>query len=101
MINGYELNINILFKDIHKEESISLTRLGKFKTYKECYSDVGEFLFLLNPDKSSKDFFNVLKAASSIIYDYADGFKCSKSKSFEYETQWFKMGIKINCYSNF
>ena len=101
MINGYQVNIEVLFKDINKVESISFTRLGKFRTYKECYSDLGEFLFLLKPDNSSKDFFKVLNAISGIIYNYADGSKCSKSKLLDYETQWFKAKIKVDCYSNF
>ena len=101
MINGYQVNIEVFFKDKKSIESISFTRMGKFRTYKECYSDLGELLFLLKTDNSSKDFFKVLNASSSIIYNYADGSKCSKSKLLDYETQWFKTQIKVDCYSNF
>ena len=97
MVNGYNLSVRVYLKREKRMESISILREGKFRTYKEAYADAGEFLFIMNGEVTTKDFFKVLSCGSSLLFDYSEGGRCVKFKVFEYETEMFKMELKIEC----
>lgn len=101
MVNGYNLRVRVYLKREKRTESISILREGRFRTYKEAYADAGEFLFILDSQRTTKDFYKVLSCGSSLLFDYSEGYRCNKWKSFDYETEMFKMEVKIDCIDNF